>query len=246
MLIPVVLLAATLAAPAAASPSPPGSPPTGTAALWEVLGHFDEYPAAVPYQVADQMKVGSATLRMAGFTTADSPAKVLAFYRAEFVREKLILPPGPPPGDIPYEGLTGFDLHAKLQKTVMVMDGGGGPTRVILSVSPEAGLDEETLTSASKVPAGLPVFPKSSDVFRTDGEDGPRWSSTISYQASGKPAEVLDYIRKGLSEKGWAQAPAADTLPGQGLRYLRSGESVDIMLRPLDLGSTEVTYLYVH
>ncbi len=244
--VPPGLLAALLAAAPAAPPPPAPAPPSGSAALWDVLGNFDEYPGATPYQVADQMKVGSAQLRMAGFATSDPPAKILDFYRAEFAREKLFVPPGPPPEGIPVQGLTGFDPRSNLEKTVMVFDGSGGPTRVVLSVSPEAGLDSKALAPATEAPAGLPVFPKSSDLYRTDAEDGAHTSSTISYRAGATPAAILEYVRGDLTAKGWTQASAANSLPGTGLRYLRPGESVDITLYPIDLASTEVTYVYVH
>lgn len=216
----------------------------GSAALWAVLGRFDEYPGSTPYQIADEMELGSAEMKMAGFQTADPPEKIVAFYLAEFQREKLFIPPGAPEG-IPFSGVTAFDPISGLQKTVMVMPGAGGPTRVVLSISPEDGLTDKALAPAKDAPAGLPVFPASDGVYRTDAKDGFRTSSTVSYHANGNPAVVLDYIRKGLASQGWSQVPHDPKEPEEGLRYRRDRELVDLSLLPLG-GATQVTYVYIH
>lgn len=233
----LVLLSAAPQAPAPASTQ-------GTAALWAVLGRFDEYPGSTPYQIADELELGSAQLKMAGFQSADPPGKILDFYRAEFQREKLFIPPAAP-ADLPFSGVTGFDPVSGTQKTVLVMPGAGGPTRVVLSISPGEGLTDKALAPSKDAPAGLPIFPSSEGVYRTDARDGLRTSSTISYRAKGNPAVVLDFIRKGLSSTGWSQAPQNPEEPGQGLRYLKDRERVDVSLLPIG-ETTQVTYVYIH
>ncbi|MHB8419838.1 MAG: hypothetical protein ACYDCL_17320 [Myxococcales bacterium] len=245
---------AWLALAASAAPAPPDGGVTltvpspkdkeGSRALWAVLGHFDEYPGATPYQLSDEMHVGAATLQMAGFATDDPPEKVIAFYRAEFAREKLFVPPAPPES-IPFEGVTGFDPANELEKTVMVSPGNGGPTRVVLSVSPGKGLAPKALAPGGDPPAGLPLFAGSDSLYRTDAQDGLRTSSTVSYRAPGDPREVLDFIRKDLEGKGWVQAREQGG-PGGGLRYQRGGEGVEVTLLPLGEKSTAVTYIYTH
>ncbi|HUB09854.1 MAG TPA: hypothetical protein VMB50_22820 [Myxococcales bacterium] len=217
---------------------------TGSDALWNVLGNFDEYPGAAPYQLSDEMKVGQASLRMAGFTTSDPPEKVIAFYHEEFTREKLFIPDKPDDG-IPFSGITAFDPGSNLEKTVMVSPGNGGPTRVVLSISPSEGLVGRSLSSGTQPPAGLPVFVGSDGLYRTDAQDGLRSSSTVSYRAPTDPRTVLDFIRKNLSDNGWVQAKEQGG-PGGGLRYERSGEAVEITLLPLSEKMTAVTYVYVH
>ncbi len=232
----------TAAAPDAGAASHPDK--VGNEALWSVLGNFDEYPGATPYQLSDEMKVGAASLRMAGFTTSDPPEKVIAFYQDEFRREKLFVPDDPSQ-DIPFSGVTAFDPKGQVEKTVMVNPGHGGPTRVVLSVSPAAGLVGKSLSAGGDPPAGLPVFAGSDGLYRTDAQDGSRISSTVSYRAPGNPREVLDFIRKDLSGKGWVQAREQGS-PGGGLRYERGGEAVEITLLPLSDKLTAVTYVYVH
>ncbi len=219
------------------------SPPQDAAGLWAVLGHFDEYPGALPYQIADQVTLGDAKLQMAGFQTDDPPEKVVAFYRAEFKREQLFVPP--PPKQIPLTGVTAFDPVSGLQKTVLVMPGAGGPTRVVLSIAPGKGLTENALAGDQKMPAGLPVFPKTDGVFRTDAQDGPRSSSTISFSAKGNPAEVLDFIQSGLAAQGLTQAKQGPAELGEGLRYARGAEGLQVTVLPIG-NATEVTYIYVH
>ncbi|MHB1843472.1 MAG: hypothetical protein ACYCWW_01380 [Deltaproteobacteria bacterium] len=211
--------------------------------MWAVLGQFDEYPGAVPYQIADEMRMGDAKLQMAGFQTSDPPEKVLEFYRQEFKREKLFVPPAPL--HIPLQGVTAFEPAGKIEKTVLVLPGSGGPTRVVLSISPGEGLNEQSITGEGHVPAELPVYPKSDGVFRTDADDGPRASSTVTYAAHGNAAEVLDFIQKSLAEKGWTQLRQDPAEVGEGLRYVRGAEGVQISLLPMG-GSTQVTFIYVH
>jgi hypothetical protein len=214
-----------------------------TDALWAVLGNFDEYPGATPYQLADEMAVGQASLRMAGFVTNDPPEKVTEFYRAEFVREKLFIPNAHPQG-VPFSGITAFDPKGNVEKTVMVLPGGGGPTRVVLSIAPGEGLTPKaSLAAGGEPPAGLPVYPESDKLYRTDATDRNLLSSTVSYRATADPAKVLDFIRKELSGKGWTQAPQQGDVGG-GLVFLRGNEAVTLTLLPLAEAATEVTYVY--
>jgi hypothetical protein len=244
LLAAVVGLSLAAAPPAAGKPDAGSAAPRGDEALWAVLGNFDEYPGATPYQLADEMVVGQANLRMVGFTTADPPEQVVEFYRAEFKREKLFIPNDHPPG-LPFSGITAFSVEGNLEKTVMVLPGAGGPTRVVLSISPGTGLTGKSLEAGGDPPAGLPVYPVADKLYRTDATDRNRMSSTISYLAGADPAKVLDYIRKELSSKGWNQAKEQGD-PGGGLRYVRTNEAVEITLLPLGEAGTEVTYVYQH
>ena len=95
----LLIASLALAAPSPSTADGGGScgapePKDDKAALWAVLGNFDEYPGAVPYEVADEMTIGEASLHMAGFATGDPPQKIIDFYRAEFKREKLFIPQG--------------------------------------------------------------------------------------------------------------------------------------------------------
>ncbi len=239
----------SVSAPAAASGkgdagSAPAKGREGNDALWAVLGNFDEYPGATPYQVADEMLVGQASLHMAGFVTSEPPEKISDFYRAQFMREKLFIPTEHPRG-LPFSGITAYDPKGDVEKTVMVLPGSGGPTRVVLSISPGAGLMPKSLKAGGEPPAGLPVFPGSDDLYRTDAKDSSHLSSTVSYRAPADPGKVLEFVRKELSGKGWTQGNDQGE-PGGGLIYVRGGEVVTITLLPMGGDGTEVTYVYQH
>lgn len=238
----IALWISELVALAALGAGPAGASTSSEASMWEVLGQFETFPDAKPYAVADELQAAGASFKTAGFTTQAPPQDVIAFYRKAFERDHLV-PFGQPGGQQPFVGLSAFDPHSGLEKTVVALPGHGGPTHVMLSIS-----QGDALLKAYREPGdqtgGLPI-PAGAKPARSDARDGVRHTTTVTFSAALAGDGFVAWLRPALSQQGWTEVESQGEVVSRTLRFQRANEGLDVLLVTVGK-ATEVTYLNTH
>ena len=141
-------------------------------------------------------------------------------------------------------GLSTYDPATHIERTIVVLPGSGGPTRVMLSLSN----GEQLLAAAQNKPGdqtdGLPIHP-SGRPLRSDALDGKRRTTTISYHARISTTDFVAWLLPRLQEQQWVGDSASDDPAGQTLRFRRGSEALEVVI-VAGPTSSDVTYLHLH
>ncbi|MBI5478709.1 MAG: hypothetical protein HY906_07640 [Deltaproteobacteria bacterium] len=195
------------------------------------------YPGTTMRPVAPDQRVGSSALKMAYFTTTDSPAKVGDFYAAEWrtaghhVTE-----------DVTFKGgsVSGYDAVAGMMRQVVMMHKDG---RTL--VFPAVASEPLKLLDRSAVPADIPVYPGAMGLLVTQARDPLARSQVVTYMDDGPLEANLNFYKGEMQRRGWVDETKPLPAKFQAddahiLVYTSGGAEMTVNLLKLDETRTRV------
>lgn len=205
------------------------------ARFWPVP--MPKYPGSAPRPIAADQRVGSSALKLAYFTTTDSPAKVGDFYAGEwraagyYVSED-ITPKG--------GSVSGYDAVAGMMRQIVMMRKEG---RTL--VFPAVATDPVKLLDRDAVPPEVPIYPGATGVLVTAAKDLMARTQVITYLDDGPLEANLNFHRTELARRGWVDEtrplpPKAQADDARILVYTRDGAELTVNLLKLDEQRTRV------
>jgi len=209
--------------------------PDPMAHFWPVP--MPAYPGSRPRPVAAEQRVGSSSLRMAYFTTTDSPARVSDFYAHEwrsvgyYVKED-VTPRG--------GSVSGYDAVAGVMRQVVMM-AKNGRTLVFPAVATEP---MKMLDSAAVSPE-VPVYPGATGVLVTRARDAVARTQIVTYLDEGPLLANATFYRGELQRRGWIDETrplpkAQQSDDAQIMVWTRDGAEMTVNLLKIDETRTRV------
>ena len=195
------------------------------------------YPGTTLRPVAADQRVGTSALKMAYFTTTDSPAKVGDYYAAEWRNAGYYVTE-----DVTFRGgsVSGYDAVAGMMRQIVMMHKDG---RTL--VFPAVAVEPSKLLDRRAVPADVPVYPGAQGLLVTQARDPVARSQVVTYLDDGPLEANLNFYKGEMARRGWidetkplpAKFQADD---GHILVYTRDGAEMTINLLKLDQTRTRV------
>jgi len=195
------------------------------------------YPGALTRpMVGDQMQGGS-TLKMAYFTTKDSPAKVGDYFAAEwrergyYVTEDLT----PNGGSI-----SAFDSVAGMMRQVVLVVRQGRTMGF-----PAVVTEPVRMLQPTAVPPDVPLYPGAASVLVTAARDPLGRSTVVTYLDDGPLEANLVFYKTEMGRRGWVDETKATTHKDVGddvrlLLFTRDGSECSVNFLKIDEARTRV------
>ena len=154
------------------------------------MAHFwpapmPQYPGAAMRPIGDQT-VGASPLKMAYFTTSDSPAKVADFYAGEWRRAGYYVSEDVTPKGGAVSGYNAAD--GMMHQVVMVVREGRTTVFPAIATQPVNLLDQ------AAAPPEVPIYPGATGMLVTGARDPIGRSHTVTYLDEGPLAANLDLL----------------------------------------------------
>jgi hypothetical protein len=195
------------------------------------------YPGAQPRPVAADQQVGSSSLRMAYFSTADSPARVSDFYAGNwraagyYVKED-VTPRG--------GSVSAYDSVAGVMRQIVMMSKNG---RTL--VFPAVAAEPMKMLDATAVPPEVPIYPGATGLVVTKSRDSVARTQIITYLDEGPLLANVTFYKGELQRRGWIDEtrplPKAQQSDDAEIMVLtRDGAELTVNLLKLDETRTRV------
>jgi hypothetical protein len=195
------------------------------------------YPGTTMRPVAADQRVGSSALKMAYFTTTDSPAKIGDFYAGEWRNAGYHVTE-----DVTFKGgtVSAFDAVAGMMRQIVMLHKDGRTM-----VFPAVAVEPARLLDRSAVPPDVPVYPGASGLLVTAARDPMARSQVVTYLDDGPLEANLSFYQGELQRRGWTNETKALPQKFQSddahiLVYTRDGAEMTVNLLKLDETRTRV------
>jgi hypothetical protein len=195
------------------------------------------YPGTAMRPIATDYRVGSSALKMAYFTTTDSPARVGDFYAAEWRNAGYYVTE-----DVTFKGgtVSGYDAVTGMMRQIVMMHKDG---RTL--VFPAVAVEPTKLLDRAALPPEIPILAGASGLLVTASKDPMARSTIVTYLDDSPLAANLTFYRGELQRQGWINE--TKPLPAQFqtddahiLVYTRDGAEMTVNLLKLDETRTRV------
>jgi hypothetical protein len=206
------------------------------------MAHFwpvpmPKYPGSAPRPIAADQRVGNSSLKLAYFTTTDSPAKVGDYYAAEWRASGYYVSE-----DITPKGgsVSGYDAVAGMMRQIVMMRKEG---RTL--VFPAVATEPVKMLDRDAVPADVPVYPGATGVLVTQAKDPMARSQVVTYLDDGALEANVNVYKAEMGRRGWVDEtkplpPKAQADDARILVYTHDGAEMTINLLKLDETRTRV------